>query len=69
MVLTCHTSNRALVLRGATRQMEMRALPEWRLIRSWYGAAELVACSDDGKRVAWVTTCDDKSTLVAISVD
>ena len=69
MVLTCHTSNRALVLRGAARQMEMRTLPEWRLIRRWSGIAELVACSADGKRVAWVSTCDDKSRLVSISVE
>ena len=68
-VLTCATSNRALLLRGAARQMEMRTLPEWRLIRRWPGAAELVACSDDGKRVAWVATCDDKPTLVSISVE
>jgi hypothetical protein len=69
MVLTCHASNRAVVLRGTTSQMEMRTLPDWRLIRSWSGAADLVACSDDGKRVAWVSTCDAKSTLVSISTE
>ena len=69
MVLTCHASNRAVVLRGITTQMEMRTLPDWRLIRSWSGAADLVACSDDGKRVAWVSTCDAKSTLVSISAE
>jgi hypothetical protein len=66
-LLTCGASNRALVLRDRTRQMETRTLPDWRLIRSWPGTAELVACSDDGKRVAWVSTCDAKSTLFAIS--
>ena len=66
MVVTCRASNRALVVRGTTRQMEMRTLPDWLSMRSWSGAAELVACSDDGTRVAWVSTCDGKSTLVSI---
>jgi len=69
MVLTCQASNRAVVLRDRARRMEMRTLPDWRSIRSWSGAADLVACSDDGKRVAWVSTCDAKSTLFSISTE
>jgi hypothetical protein len=68
-VLTCQASNRALVLRAATRQMEMRTLPDWRLLRSWSGTAELVDCSNDGKRVAWLATCDGKSMLVSIAAE
>jgi hypothetical protein len=66
-VLTCHASNRALVLRGSTRQIELRTLPEWRLVRGWSAAAASIACSADGQRVAWVSTCDGKSTLVSVA--
>jgi len=66
MVLTCRASNRALVVRGSTQQMEMRTLPDWRSLRGWSGAADLIACSGDGKRVAWVSTCEGKSTLVSL---
>jgi len=69
LVLTCQASNRALVLRESTRQMEVRTLPDWLLIRRWSGTADLVACSDDGKRVAWVSTCNGKSMLVSISAE
>jgi hypothetical protein len=68
MVLTCQAANRALVLRDTTRQIEMRTLPDWRPLRVWSGAAELAACSADGKRVAWVTSCDGQSMLVSARV-
>jgi len=68
-VLTCQASNRALVVRGSARQIEMRTLPDWRLVRGWTAVAAAIACSADGQRAAWVSTCDGKSTLVSVAAE
>lgn len=52
---TCGASNRALVTRAVPARIELRELPRWELVMAWPVAANVAACSPDGRRVAWLT--------------